>query len=383
MARIRSKNRLRQFGNRDCVKNATRLDVTPRENGAMRETWLGRTAVRVGTWSRTHAKALRYSSAAVGLALLAVMMHRAGPARILVGMAAIGPWFFVALALSSTLFLFNAIGWLYVLHPTRPSLVALLKAYLASDTVNSLTPFLSLGGEPLKILWLRGRVPGAIATASVVSDNIVHAGSAVVFMLGGLLLGWGTFDLQPRLVTQLLAAIAAVGLVSWLLLRLSGRGVATRLAGLAARSLEASSSEGEGQESNLVARATEVDAEIQRFFRTGGWRIGASLLAHLAGRVMGAVEAWVLLAALGSPVSLSAAIFITAIAQVLVNLLFAMVPSQVGVQEATAYVLFNAVGLDPSHAVTLILARRVRGFFWNGVGLIMLARGGPGKRPRK
>jgi uncharacterized membrane protein YbhN (UPF0104 family) len=130
----------------------------------------------------------------------------------------------------------------------------------------------------------------------------------------------------------------------------------------------------------VVEPARRIEGTVRFFLSPDGWRVWASLGGHLAGRLLGAVEAWIIMAALGMPVSFAGAVFVIAVAHVFVNLAFAFVPSQLGVQEATAYALFSAVGLDPSSAVALMLARRVRGFFWNGIGLALLARG-PG-RPR-
>lgn len=338
--------------------------------------------VPVVTWCRAHARGLRLGAAVAGLVLLALMIRQAGVGRIASGLVAIGPWYLVVIGVSAAWAVLNAWAWSLAVRPARPSLSSLVCAQLAAEAVNNLTPFMSLGGEPLKVLWLEKTAGRETAAASVVADNIVHAASAPVFMAMGLLLGRWAFDLDGRLVAWLVAGIGLVAAVAWGLLRASAGGVVAAIARLAVRAAETSRPGPAGtDDASAVEGAKRADAIIRRFLRARDWRVWASLAGHLGGRLLGAVEAWIILLALGTPIPLAGAVFVIAIAHALVNLVFAVVPSQLGVQEATAYTLFGAVGLDPAAAVALMLARRVRGFFWNGVGLVLLARGA-GRSPR-
>ena len=317
--------------------------------------------------------------AAAGLVLLMLMVRQAGAVRVAASLVAIGPWFGAVVIVSAGWTVVNAWAWGLALPGTRPRLTTLVRTLLAADAVSNVTPFMSLGGEPLKVLWLRLAAGGEAAAASVVSDNVVHVASAPVFMVVGLLLGWWAFGLDDTVVAALLAGIFTVAAAAGLLLRASAGGLLApvlRFAVRAATPLTASSPS--GRSPSVAEPAHRIDGSVRLFLNPGGWRVWASLGGHLAGRLLGAVEAWIIMAALGMPVSFAGAVFVIAVAHVFVNLVFAFVPSQLGVQEATAYALFSAVGLDPSSAVALMLARRVRGFFWNGIGLALLARG-PGR----
>jgi uncharacterized membrane protein YbhN (UPF0104 family) len=314
-------------------------------------------------------------AAAAGLTLLAVMVREAGAARVIASLAGVGPWYGVVAIVSAGWTIVNAWAWRLALQPAQAEFAPVVRAALAADAVSNLTPFMSVGGEPLKVLWLKGLVGGEQATASVVADNLVHAVSAPVFMLVGLLLGWRAFALDDSRVALLMAATCLLLGAGGLLLWASSDGLAAPAARLARRvathlALELGSRAGASAD-----RAQRVDAAVRSFLRPGNGRFWASLGGHLAGRLLGAVEAWIILSALAIPVSLPGAVFVIAVAHVLVNVVFAFIPSQLGVQEATAYALFQVVGLDPAGAVALMLARRVRGFFWNAVGLALLAVG--------
>jgi len=314
---------------------------------------------------------------AVGVALLVVMIVEAGPARLLAGALRVGPSFLLVLAVSFSWFALNTWGWRLAFAAQDPEpppgAWPLFGAYLAAEAVNNVTPLMALGGEPLKVALLSPRVAAERSVAAVVGDNVVHAITAPLFMLGGLALGWAAFDLERGLWLRLLAATAAIGLLALAAWLAACRGAVGGLVRLVARRFR------EGAGATLGAKADRVDA-LTSSFLGGGWRFWASIALHLAGRTMGAVEAWIIVTALGVPFSLAGAVFVIAVAHVAVNLAFSIVPSQLGVQEAAAYLLFAAVGLDPASGVTLMLVRRVRGFVWIAVGLLLAGRGAsPGR----
>ena len=321
---------------------------------------------REDTW-RHRVALLRWGGAIGGLTLLVFMIRQAGVSRVVAQLVALGPWVLIILPVSASWFLLNTYAWSIALRPRRVSWRALLRAHVIGEAVSNLTPFMALGGEPLKIALLRGLVPDEVAAASVVGDNVVHAASAPVFMMLGLALGVWAFGFGAALAGRLLVPVAVAGLAAWGLLRLSGRGLVAPTVRLALRALSRNA------HATLVDRAGNVDRTVGEFLRAGQWPVWAALGAHLAGRMMGAVEACVIMAALGTPLSLAAATFVIAVTHVAVNLVFSVVPSQLGVQEGAAYLLFSAVSLDPASAIALMLVRRVRGFFWNGVGLALLA----------
>ena len=270
--------------------------------------------------------------------------------------------------ISLSWFLLNTWAWGRTLEDDPPRFLTLLRVHLAAEAVSNVTPLLALGGEPLKVALLAGRVPTAQATASVVADGLVHLASAAIFVAVGLALGLLAFPLPGGLADPLVVGAGALAVATFLLLRGLSRGAAVPLIRrlLRVRAVRL------GAGAPLAAGAEEVDRYLGAFLRPGHPAFAACLVGHLGGRFMGAVEAWVILAAIGAPVPLAGAVFLIAVVHVLVNLCFSVVPSQLGVQEAVAYALFGAMGLDPAAAVSLSLVRRVRGLFWTGLGLLLL-----------
>lgn len=326
-------------------------------------------AARPPAWRTALRWALRLLGLAAGVTLLVSMIRTAGPTRILHSLQDLGGWSVLIVGVSATWFLLNTWGWQRAFEGQRPGFLRLLQAHLMAETVSNITPFLALGGEPLKVLLLHRRVGTSSVVASVLNDNVVHVISAVLFMLLGLLCGGLLFEMDGALLGVLVAAIAIFGGLTFLLVRGMQAGLLARVAGWILRLPLPIP----GGRERWVERAAAVDSQVGGFLRSRRKDFLLCLVGHLAGRLMGAVEAWVILAALGHPVSFGTAVFIIAVVHVLVNLLFSIIPSQLGIQEAAAYLLFELIGLDPAVAVVLALVRRIRGFFWIGVGLALLA----------
>jgi uncharacterized protein (TIRG00374 family) len=304
----------------------------------------------------------------VGLLLLAYVVYRTGTGKVVDRVLGLGPWFVVVLGISATWFLLNTLGWRATFEGRPPAFGRLFRVHLISEAISNVTPLMALGGEPMKILFLKQQVCPKELTATVIADNIVHITSAVAFMLLGILYGASHFVIDPVLLGVLWAGIAATGLVVVVIIAGARFGFIAAVArGFArvARLVPARSA-------SLIEGASSVERIVSRFLfaRPGSFAIGFSY--HLIGRLMGALEAWLILLVSGVPVTFGAAVFIIAVIHVLVNLVFSFVPSQFGIQESAAYLLFGAVGLDPSAAVAMMLVRRIRGFFWIGVGLLLL-----------
>lgn len=308
---------------------------------------------------------------AAGLGLLIVMVVHVGPLRLWGEMVRGGPALAWVLPVSLAWFVCNTWGWRLAMEAPAPAL-PLFRVHVAAEAVNNLTPFMALGGEPLKFTLLRRWIKTDAVIASVIGDNVVHVLSAPVFMGAGLFLGASVLDLQHALFTRIMAATGLIGLVAltlWLALRCGlvgalARGVGRRL---------------EMRCPGWVEVAGRVDRGTRRFLEGRSRRFWASFGLHLAGRLLGAVEAWLIMAVIGVPLSLAAAIFLISIAHVGVNLAFSFIPSQLGVQEAAACIVFSAIGLDPASALTLMLLRRARSLIWIGIGLVLLlsTRGNP------
>jgi hypothetical protein len=96
------------------------------------------------------------------------------------------------------------------------------------------------------------------------------------------------------------------------------------------------------------------------------------IFCHAAFHLAGALEIYLTLRLMGLGVNFVAAGAFEAVNRA-INMAFTFVPALVGVDEVGTGTLVRAAGFDFDHGVTLALIRKIRMFFWIGIGLIFLA----------
>jgi uncharacterized membrane protein YbhN (UPF0104 family) len=101
-------------------------------------------------------------------------------------------------------------------------------------------------------------------------------------------------------------------------------------------------------------------------------RLGLSIACHVLGWVLGALEAYVVLWALGMPVSLATAVVIGAFGSGIGFAAF-LVPARLGAAEAGQVAVFMALGLGAPAGLTFALLQRLREAAWTGIGFLALA----------
>jgi uncharacterized protein (TIRG00374 family) len=313
-----------------------------------------------------------------GLFVLTVLILQTGPALLLANLRSAG-WVIGPLVLLwSITYACNARAW-QLLIPDRPARFTFARAYLLTVTgfgINYATPWLSIGGEPLKVAgsspWLgRNRAVG-----SVVGFRFLHALShVIVFSLATV----PAAILMPHTPVVLGGlALAAVLLVFTAALLLSQhrdgifeRGVALLyrlgpLKGVAAR-LE-----------RHRATLAELDAAMTAVHRAGGGHFAGALLMELLGRVTCTFEYAIILYGLGQGVDVWRGFVIANVSGLITNLFF-FVPFEMGSKEGGTYAVFGLLGFDPALGMSAAILSRLREMFWMLIGVICVLLTGPVK----
>jgi putative membrane protein len=244
--------------------------------------------------------------------------------------------------------LVSGLAWRMLL-PVRLSAWQMFRARWLREAVNSILPVANLGGSVVgaRLLTRDGRIDPASAVASAAADITGEAIGQVLFLLCSLAIAT-TLPHRPvspvwmlAVTAPLVAVVAglivaqALGLLGWLE-RLLRRFLPRRF-GRALRGLQ--------------ARLSGIYAEP--------WRVAGDVAGNFVGWSLGAAEAWVLLRALGHPVSPQAAYVIESLGLVARSLAFA-VPAGLAAQE-TGFVLACALfGLPHQTGLALSLLKRVR-----------------------
>ncbi len=304
-----------------------------------------------------------------GILLLAFLIWKIGPVALGRELALLG-WGLAPLILSEGVAdLFHTLGWRHCLSgPHRElSFYRIFRIRMAGGSINYLTPAAGMGGEVTKgtLLYLNHQGPEA-ATGVIIGKLAYSLAQLLLVVLGSLTLFWavqfpagvweamftGTILLGGGilgfLAVQKYGKLGAV--VRWL--------VAHKLGG---RTLE-----------KAAYHVTEVDQELQRFYKDHPKGLPLAVFWHIVGMAVGTAQTWYFLFLLTDQASLTIAAAIWVLGSWLDIVGFA-IPIDIGVMEATRIIAFSALGFPSSLGLTYGITVRLRQIFWAGVGLLFYA----------
>lgn len=315
---------------------------------------------------------LRVGLLIFGLGLLGGLLWKVGPEKVWNNIRQVGWGFFILLGLGLIWHLFATAAWRVLFDRNHPSVgyLTLLRIRLVGEALNTLTPLMNLGGEPLKVWLMRRHLGGASEGASyVLLDKTIYLLAALLYIGSGLAAGLTVLSGHPAVLAAagglFLALISALVWFIWRQAR--GRTTSQLITPLEKVGLKLS---GKTRE-----RLAEVDAVMARFWAEHRGRFLLALLLHFLGRALRVVDLLTAIWLLGLSLGLLPAYFISA-AAVLINAVFAAIW---GPYEAGHGFLFKAVGLSLSAGFSIGIIRRVRTLTFAGLSYLLLVAG-PGER---
>lgn len=313
-------------------------------------------------------------SALIGLALFIYVIGQTGLSEIASNLGAVGAGFLLILAVSATRYLSRSLAWLRCMNSEerRVGFWALWRARLAGEAVGDLT-FGPVVAEPIRLIALGDRLSLSSGISSLAVENIAYTVSSCLMVMAGAVALLGSFGLNESMRTAAgIALIMVFALVAAPVVIISrrwkiGSSVVSALAGSVALD---------------EAKRTWVEAKIDRlrdledyvfdFYAKRPRDFFILVMCHAAFHLAGAVEIYLTLRLMGLGVDFGAAFTFEAVNRA-INMAFTFVPALVGVDEAGTGALVKAAGFGFDHGVTLALIRKIRMFFWIGIGLIFLA----------
>jgi len=305
----------------------------------------------------------------IGVVLASYLIYRVGAGRLLSDLAHAGWGFAAVVAVALASIVVMAIGWKLLLDAEggTAGLWELVGASIVGAAINFLTPG-SMGGEPVKATLLKDRASPEALLSTVLLHNILYWFSNLLLIVLGVTLAIFLLDLPTRLTWILVGTTLAVAVPVLIGIWLVHRGLSEKFIRLLAR-LHIRFKNAD----DVLAKARKADVLVRQFRTHHPAAFYGAFLWVFFGRSLSIMEVWVILAVMGQWVSPQTAFLIQA-TSLIVYVLFAFIPSQLGANEGASFLLFPYLGLTATTGLAMEVLRRLRvvALVLLGLGLLAL-----------
>ena len=309
----------------------------------------------------TRVRTLRLVLLAGGVLLLLVLVYRLGAESIASALSRITWWQFALVCLLQGLNVaVDACGWRYALARDRAPFRKLLAARFAGDAVNVLTAVASVGGEAIKAWVLRREIPYEESVPSLIVSKTAEVAAQTLLLVVAILLASTADVVGPALRTAMLylLVIQVIGVGGFLGVQVAG------VVGGAGRIFSWAGVRG-------AHHARRIDEALRGFYRLEWRRFLLSVGLFFVGWVLAAIQALLILDALGLPGTLVTATVIEALWSGVRFATF-FVPASLGTLEGASAAVFGAFGWGAGSGLAFTLVRRACQAVWIGVGVVIL-----------
>lgn len=307
---------------------------------------------------------------AIGLALLAWLIYKSGPATLLSYLRRIGWGMLVLLAIAAARNASRALALRLGTGPEsgRFSFPAVYTVMLVSEAIKFAAFAGIVLGESAKASLLRRSVSGTRAASSVVLDVLLFNLAGTLFILTGAALLFARLDL-PEAVRRA-GAIAGVALAAGVLLAVVA--FARRMI-TAARLLDwlAHRACWRAWAESHRAKLFEADEHIFSFYRAHTTAFWGMLALGYISHLIAAAEIFAIARMLAVPLRLPDTLAVESLRK-LASVIGLMAPANVGFYEGATALGVRALGLTVAAGVAIEFTRKIRAILWAAIGFLPL-----------
>jgi uncharacterized protein (TIRG00374 family) len=298
----------------------------------------------------------------LGAVLVIALVYFVGTGPILETLHRLAWWQFVVICLPyAVITAADTLGWRFAFARSGAPFWRLYGARVVGEALNIVTALGAVGGEAAKAWLVRRDVSYEESVPSIIIAKTTITIAQAIFLLVGIAVAWFSLDIDSEILRGML----------WLLvvevLAVAGF-FAAQVSGLVARAGGLLRRFGVVQD---VSRATKLDESLRRYYTTEWRRFALSTGFHVVGWLLGAVEAVIMLWALGIDASLVTATVVEALGSGVRFATF-LVPASLGAYEGANAAAFGALGFGAGAGVAFSLVRRARQVVWVVIGLVVL-----------
>lgn len=264
---------------------------------------------------------------------------------------------------------FDARSWQFAFKPeeaARLTTFALWKVRTIGEAFNAITPFGSLGGEPVKAHFLKEQYGLGYkqGLASQVVARTTLTLSLILFIIPGTVFLFQTEGIDEAFATGSATGLIIFSVLIALFLLFQTTGCLSVLVGWFDRSFP--KSEARPAVDHLLALCNMMSG----YYRNHPRLCFQSIFYAWLGWMAGVLELYFTLYFFGVELSWTELWTIEAILQ-LVRAGSFFIPLSLGAQEAGLVVIFVAMGLTGNLGLAVSLVRRIRELIWIGLGLLL------------
>ncbi len=314
-------------------------------------------------------------SAVIGIALFIYVIDRTGLDQIWGRIGELGWGFLLIMIISSTRYLSRSLAWRQSLNPAERSvgIWALWRARLAGESLGDLTigPVVA---EPLRLVALGDNLSLPAGASSLAIENISYTISSSVMVMAGamtMLLSFGLNESLRNAMIVALAVVAVVTLASVLTIKRRWKLGSNLISFICHWSIR------DPQKLQAIEEKLDhlrsIEDVVFDFYARRPKDFLLVVLFHAAFHLAGVVEIYATMRLIGADLNPATAFLMETVNRA-INIAFVFVPALVGVDEFGTKQLVEILGFDGSFGVALAIIRKIRIFFWIGVGLLFLAQ---------
>jgi uncharacterized membrane protein YbhN (UPF0104 family) len=298
----------------------------------------------------------------LGAVLVIGLVYHVGTTPILETLRRLAWWQFVVICLPyAVITAADTLGWRFAFARSGAPFWRLYGARAVGEALNIITALGAVGGEAVKAWLVRRDVSYEESVPSIIIAKTTITIAQAIFLLIGIVIAWFSLDVDSEILSGMLwlLAVEVLAVAGFFAAQVSG--FVARAGGLLQRF-------GVVQD---VSRAARLDEALRTYYTREWRRFALSTGFHVAGWLLGAVEAVIMLWALGIDASLLTATVIEALGSGVRFATF-LVPASLGAYESANAAAFGALGFGAGAGLAFSLVRRARQVVWVVIGLVML-----------
>ncbi len=239
-------------------------------------------------------------------------------------------------------------------------------AQLVGEAVNILAPFGSLGGEPVKAMFLKRRydVGYSESAASIVLAQTINSLAEVPFAIIGVILLMQQDLLPPAIETTIVAATVIITVF------MLGVMVVLHLRSLAALEQRLSRSRWGARLAKGLEIVKEIEEHLFHIVRKSPAQFTSAFALSFLVWVFGGIEMYLIFLFLDHPISMGDAWILETVI-VLVRSATFFVPGHLGAQDGAITLVAQALTGSPDMGLAVALVRRGRELLWGVIGVAL------------